>query len=265
MTQQEARQTLGLPDNCSPGEVREKFNDMYNDYQIRLTNAPTPNLKKLYEKNIEELHQALNVLLGDSSNSDLPSSTPVYAKNTASRPNQEPEQAAAKTPKAQASAAPAAPAAKKSNAAMMTIVFLIVAIVAVSSVFSLKYLDVQKQVDDLQRASHENDSLKNFAKNFTNRKFKIKNAGTLPMTVKKIIVCYVNDKGGIEKFYDKFSKQIEPNGVDSFESVKGNQVVWNGAVVSYYMQFEYNGQNNDWSGIWSKDAGSEGTFIINPE
>jgi RNA-directed DNA polymerase len=35
---------------------------LYNDYQIRLTNAPTASLKRMYQKNLQELKAAVEVL-----------------------------------------------------------------------------------------------------------------------------------------------------------------------------------------------------------
>ena len=80
MTKDEAAQLLNVSVNASQAEIQAKFQDMFNEYQIRLTNAPTPNLKKIYQNNLQELNTALSVLSGKSSAavSDLPSSSPTY-------------------------------------------------------------------------------------------------------------------------------------------------------------------------------------------
>lgn len=41
---------LNLDESATINEIEARFNELYSDFQIRLTNAPTPNLKKLYQK-----------------------------------------------------------------------------------------------------------------------------------------------------------------------------------------------------------------------
>jgi predicted component of type VI protein secretion system len=58
----EAAEMLGLWPGSPPEEVRKRYQKMYNDFQIRLTNAPTPSLKKMYQKNIQDLRAAAEAL-----------------------------------------------------------------------------------------------------------------------------------------------------------------------------------------------------------
>jgi hypothetical protein len=58
----EAAEMLGLWPGSPPAEVRKRYQKMYNDFQIRLTNAPTPSLKKMYQKNIQDLRAAAEAL-----------------------------------------------------------------------------------------------------------------------------------------------------------------------------------------------------------
>jgi hypothetical protein len=58
----EAAEILGLWPGSPPEEVRKRYQKMYNDFQIRLTNAPTPSLKKMYQKNILDLRAAAEAL-----------------------------------------------------------------------------------------------------------------------------------------------------------------------------------------------------------
>ncbi len=46
----------------SAQEIRRQYQRIYNDYQIRLTNAPTASLKRMYQKNLQELKAAVEVL-----------------------------------------------------------------------------------------------------------------------------------------------------------------------------------------------------------
>ena len=43
---------LTLEPGVSAETIEKRFNELYSDMQIRLTNAPTPNLKKLYQKKL---------------------------------------------------------------------------------------------------------------------------------------------------------------------------------------------------------------------
>ncbi|HLA76795.1 MAG TPA: hypothetical protein VJU18_04345 [Vicinamibacteria bacterium] len=58
----EAAEILGLWPGTPADEVRRRYQKMYNDFQIRLTNAPTPSLKRMYQKNIQDLRTACEVL-----------------------------------------------------------------------------------------------------------------------------------------------------------------------------------------------------------
>jgi hypothetical protein len=58
----EAAEMLGLWPGSPPDEVKKRYQKMYNDFQIRLTNAPTPSLKKMYQKNIQDLRAAAEAL-----------------------------------------------------------------------------------------------------------------------------------------------------------------------------------------------------------
>ncbi len=62
MTVAEAAEILGLWPGTPADEVRRRYQKMYNDFQIRLTNAPTPSLKRMYQKNIQDLRSACEVL-----------------------------------------------------------------------------------------------------------------------------------------------------------------------------------------------------------
>jgi predicted component of type VI protein secretion system len=62
MTEAEAAEILGLWPGSPAEEVRRRYQKLYNDFQVRLTNAPTPSLKKMYQKSIQDLRTACDVL-----------------------------------------------------------------------------------------------------------------------------------------------------------------------------------------------------------
>ena len=58
----EAAEILGLWPGSPAEEVRKRYQKMFNDFQIRLTNAPTPSLKKMYQKSLQDLKTAAETL-----------------------------------------------------------------------------------------------------------------------------------------------------------------------------------------------------------
>lgn len=62
MADAEAAEILGLWPGSPAEEVRKRYQKMYNDFQIRLTNAPTPSLKRMYQKNMQDLKAAAETL-----------------------------------------------------------------------------------------------------------------------------------------------------------------------------------------------------------
>jgi hypothetical protein len=62
MTRTEAAELLGVEPGAAAREVVKRYQMMHNDYQIRITNAPTAALKRMYQKNLQDLRAACEVL-----------------------------------------------------------------------------------------------------------------------------------------------------------------------------------------------------------
>ncbi len=62
MTQEAAREQLGLPPGASVADGRRRYEQIFNDYQVRVTNAPTAALRRMYQRNLNELKQAFETL-----------------------------------------------------------------------------------------------------------------------------------------------------------------------------------------------------------
>lgn len=58
----QAAELLGVQPGAPRDEVRRRYQKVYNDYQIRLTNAPTASLKRMYQKSLQELKAAAELL-----------------------------------------------------------------------------------------------------------------------------------------------------------------------------------------------------------
>jgi len=83
MDRQEAAALLGVDPKAGAAEVRRRYQELYSDYQIRLTNAPTPALRTTYQKKLQQLEEASKLLLEGMEvdpHADLPSASPVLER-----------------------------------------------------------------------------------------------------------------------------------------------------------------------------------------
>lgn len=71
---------LELSPGASQAEIQRKFQEFYSDFQIRLTNAPTADLKNKYQQKLDELQAVRDQLLAPEAGDqmDLPSAEPVH-------------------------------------------------------------------------------------------------------------------------------------------------------------------------------------------
>jgi pSer/pThr/pTyr-binding forkhead associated (FHA) protein len=79
--EEEAAEVLGVHVGASPYEIKERYEDLSRDLQVKLANAKTPILKSTYEKNLASLSKAFHLLSPEASPldhlADLPSAQPV--------------------------------------------------------------------------------------------------------------------------------------------------------------------------------------------
>src|SRR5688572_6885531 len=92
MNRAEAAAALGVDEGAPLGEIRKRYETLHNDYQIRLTNAPTPALKKTYQQKLQEILDACDALVpgfaaGQHGGGDLPSAEPVLSERQDRRPS----------------------------------------------------------------------------------------------------------------------------------------------------------------------------------
>lgn len=95
MNEQKAFELLDLEPGASASEIRRAYQEIYNELQIRLTNAPIEHQKELYRKRLTAVEEAYLFLGGESEEdlSELPSMGPVETaseeKAQASKPMSE--------------------------------------------------------------------------------------------------------------------------------------------------------------------------------
>lgn len=75
---------LSVDATASNEVARQAYEDLFNEYQLRLTNAPTANLRSRYLDRLRELDEARDVLLADQTSADsfdLPTDHPSFQKD----------------------------------------------------------------------------------------------------------------------------------------------------------------------------------------
>ncbi len=269
MNSSDAYIILGLNEGASPQEIEGKFQEIYSDYQIRLSNAPTPNLKKLYQKNLQELEEAYTLLTGGvNSSSDLPSSTPQLdvKRNTIAPP---PSPAAPKIAAKQPSTASAPISSGDSKKGMVYGGLIALVGLGLAVLFGLLYFqgkeeqeqerlkleaEQEKQAEKLKRAEL-------LERIFHEEKFRIKNSGNYNLKILTVAATFMNDKDELEKSEFYSGEVIEPGKTYDAMIVRGSRTIYDGDVISYALSFEYNGTRYTTGGVYSQDA-KDGTLIV---
>lgn len=75
-----ALRVLELGGDAGEQQIQQRYRELYSEFQVRLTNAPTAELKATYQKRVDALRAALGILAPQSdagADSDLPALGPV--------------------------------------------------------------------------------------------------------------------------------------------------------------------------------------------
>ena len=64
LTREEALALLGIDPAATPPEIRRRYEDMYSEYRVRETNAPTKALRMKYQTSLAAIEAAGTVLMG---------------------------------------------------------------------------------------------------------------------------------------------------------------------------------------------------------
>jgi Inner membrane component of T3SS, cytoplasmic domain len=62
MSPAQASELLGVPPGATAAEVRRQYQKLHNDLHVRMSNTPSPSLKRMYQKNLQELKTACELL-----------------------------------------------------------------------------------------------------------------------------------------------------------------------------------------------------------
>jgi hypothetical protein len=92
MTRDDALKLLGLDGQASAQAIEQRYHELYNDYHLRLDQAPTLQLKQLYQGKLQEVEAAYQAVRGEEGKAgvaDLPGLTPVYEPRLSREPQRE--------------------------------------------------------------------------------------------------------------------------------------------------------------------------------
>lgn len=288
ITKEEALELLNLSSSSGKDEISSAYKQLYSDYQIRLTNAPTPHLKTLYQNNLKKLEDALKLLLPEGISGgieDLPSDTPVLQTGSNTNTAKVQSGTAKTTTGNNKTGQNKQAAAEKKNSILLPIIGLVAIIAVAAAVFVIiqyggMYNAKQKEALALIK---ERDELKKTVSNFTpileNGKMRVVNNFNSDISVVWWAVTYRDKNGDIKKF-DSFSDGYNQNGNPMFPSydVKigqsvemqyaiGNSVVWDGSVITYALIFMDSKNPStliSFSGIWNNDAKDGKLYLSKP-
>jgi hypothetical protein len=241
---------LGLSEDASADIIKAKYTDQFNNYQMLLTNAPNPRLKTVYQKNLQELEDVKGILFESDPDalSGLPSVTPIFGQT------EEPGPAPAPRPNPNLQ--------KKKNqkeGGIGPVGFAGWGVAVLAIAAAVYFLNIGQQ-KDAQIAVIEG-KLKSMEASawlnpyFENGIFELESSSNETIFLNGLIVTYSKD-GRMEKFYKQFSPslQLEPGKSLKLKEVEDINVIWDGSVIAYSLDLNYQGVQQTWAGLWKKDA-----------
>jgi len=83
MTREEAAEILDVSPDEEIAAIRRKYRELYNDFRVRIDNAPTPALRQTFERKFKEIEDAYALL------SELPGTEPDFQIETPQEPPQD--------------------------------------------------------------------------------------------------------------------------------------------------------------------------------
>jgi hypothetical protein len=273
MTREEAINMLNVNEKATITEIENQYNELYSDARMHLTQAPTPNLKKLYQKNLQELEEAKSLLLSntDINTEDLGSKTQVIGGTTVGKQGQSVGETRTTPPPKTTQHKPDTGAEAKHR--KLTLFLIVSLVVGVSGIFILFTLysgaknsntKISYELEFLQQESKELTQVKARFESFTkNLPLKVSNKGSEPFTIKSIVAIYRNSNGEFVKYETNWNYEVKPGATHAPEVVSGSSSEWDGSVIFYSLLIRKNNgeQRIHQSGFFQKDA-PEGTLKL---
>ncbi len=241
---QKSLEVLGLSENSSDTEIKKRYQELYEDYNIRLTNAPTPALKKLYQKNLQEIEDAYSAFKLEDNPKEkthettLPSSRPSAAANTneSIHTRNQPEVRAGKNfngPQANNEQLNQKKTPSQGGISVNIFIGVTVALLALATFGIMLYFQGKKEIEAMEKEQAENAELLQLKPVLKNGKLKIENQLTKEVAIVGLRVTYLNEKNVLERFVGEDIVYVLPGKSVDLDYYKGGKLLWDGSVLSY--------------------------------
>lgn len=267
MTSSEAAALLGVADDVSPTDLRRRYEALHTDYQIRLTNAPTPALKRTYQQKLQDLLDAADRLCpgfsGTQSASDLPAVEPVLDDLTpASRvPTPTRKPVAAHT---------VVTSTPGSGALPMSTIIAGVAAVVLATALSFVLIRWSGTASELSALQAKDEKLLEAARGFEARlaanervffadRLRVRNASSKPSKITAVALVFRDQSGALKVAhsgtFDYPTWDIKPGTMTTLDAEMARGRLWDGPVLYYALLIEYPGVEPFLrAGVWADDV-----------
>jgi hypothetical protein len=277
MTRTDAAALLGVSEDISPGDLRRRYETLHTDYQIRLTNAPTPALKKTYQQKLQELGAAADILhpgfSSGTTGGDLPATEPMLDDLAlGSSAKVSPASAARVSGRTETGGAAAdrygRPAAQDGGLPRSTIVVGVVAVIfaAALSFVVLGWYQASTALATLQQSG---DKLLQTAKGlqaqataneqlFYADRLRVRNGSSKAVRITAAAFVYRDASGAMKLAHSgNFNYptwEIKPGSTVQLDADMARGRLWDGPVVYYAFLVEYPGVESFLkAGVWAQD------------
>lgn len=275
MNKLEAADILSVPLEASVDQVRSRYQEMYSDYHIRLTNAPTPVLKKTYQQNLENLRVAAKELYPDieiAAPENLPASAPVFMGDVPPATRSMDDGRGRK--RTEYIETKALHENHDSSRAVTIAVVCCAVLGAIALLMAVLWTQARERSNALQQFLNsspanqldllDQDSYKNSApllrqalQMMHNGSFQLCNDSTNQVTVNWLTATYLGeDDHKLHTFnstaYDWHTWNVSAGGYKKpINLVEETSSVWDGSVITYAVGINYSGNDYVFSGLWA--------------
>lgn len=271
MTRSEAAAVLGVAEDVTAGDLRRQFEQLHNDFQVRLANAPTPALKKTYQQKLQEIVAAAGTLhpsfAAAAASADLPVAEPVIDGHDARRGANTPVRTESSGPAPVRSGGGTPPEGLPRSTRMAAIAAVVLAGALV--VAGMQWAKAASRVARLEeqgstlveatkvlQASAEAQERLIYAD-----RLRVQNLSTASATIIAASFVYRDAAGAMKVVHSgdaglNYPKwEIRSGGVIQLDSEMGRGRLWDGPVTYYSFIVEYPGVEPFlMSGLWAQDV-----------
>ncbi len=257
MTREAAEALLGCQRDAARAEVRRQFQALHTDTHIRLTNAPTPTLRRTYQKALQDLRDACELLApGEADrNIDLPANEPALAMNATPFT----------APTARGQEAVAAPDVLPRSTLVAGVISAV--LLTLVTAMGLGWWRERQARADLsatvqqaqQRLAAAESTISELNALFVDERMRVRNRSRGSIRILAAAVVYSSVKTGLHVAhsgsYGYPEWALKPDEVAQIDSGLGRGRDWDGRLLSYALLIQYaDAEPFLKTGIWSLDV-----------